>query len=244
IWFVLLVLACLLPIMSVNAAEAPQSLEVVDPYLELHTGPGAGYPVFHVIERDKIIQVIKRRTDWFKVRTDRDKIGWIDRAQMAQTLTVSGERTQLKTLAADDYSARTWEAGIMGGDFKGSTVMTVYTGYYFTENFSTELSLSQILGGFSSSTLINVNVSLAPFPEWTVSPYFTLGTGVIETRARSTLVQSQDRSDNASHVGIGARMYFAKQFLLRFEYKDYVLYTSENDNKEIREWKIGFGVFF
>ena len=242
--FAIMLMAWLLPVLHISAAEEPQSLEVIDPYLEMHTGPGEGYPVFHVIERGQKFQVIKRRTDWFKVRVKKDKIGWVDRGQMQQTLTESGERTKLKKLSAGDYSGRTWEAGLLGGDFKGARVMTVYTGYYFTENFSTELSLSQILGGFSSSTLVNVGLMLEPFPEWSVSPFFTLGTGIIETRSRSSLVQSRDRTDSSSHVGIGARMYFTKRFLIRFEVKDYVLFSSDNDNEEITEWKVGFGVFF
>lgn len=244
ILFVLMLVTWLLPAAAIRAADAPQSLEVVDPYLEMHTGPGEGYPVFYVIERGEKFQVIKRRTDWFKVRIEKDKVGWIDRAQMVQTLTESGERTQLKKIAEGDYSGRTWEAGLMGGDFRGSTVMTAYAGYYFTENFSAELALSQILGGFSSSTFVNASLSLEPFPEWKLSPFFTLGTGIIETRSRSSLVQSKDRSDNSSHVGIGARMYFTKRFLIRFEVKDYVLFSSDNDNEEITEWKVGFGVFF
>ena len=229
---------------SAQAAEAWQSLEVADPYIEMHTGPGIGYPVFFVIERGQTLQVIKRRTDWFKVRVDKDKTGWISRTEMQQTLTASGERTKLKTLAADDYSGRTWEAGLLGGGFQHSTVMTAYAGYYFTDNFSAELSLSQILSGFSSSTFVNINLALEPFPEWVVSPYFTLGTGIISTRSRSSLVKSRDSTDNSSNVGIGARMYFTKQFLIRLEVKDYVLYTSNNNNEEVTEWKLGFGVFF
>jgi hypothetical protein len=242
--FIGLLMVWFMPSMMAGAVEAPQLLEVLDPYLEMHTGPGEGYPVFNVIERGKKLQVIKRRTDWFKVRTEKGKTGWVDRAQMEQTLTATGERTTFKKISEGDYSGRTWEAGILGGDFKGSNVMTVYTGYYFTENFSAELSLSQILGSFSSSTFLNVNLSLEPFPEWRVSPYFTLGTGIIRTRSQSTLVASTDRTDNSSHVGIGARMYFTRRFLMRLELKDYVLFSSDNDNEEIREWKIGFGVFF
>jgi len=243
ILLVLMIMAWFLPAIS-HATGAPQILQVADPYLEMHTGPGEGYPVFYVIEQGQTLQVIKRRTDWYKVRIKNNKTGWIDRAQMEQTLTTTGERTKLKRLAANDYSARNWEAGILGGGFKDSTVMTVYTGYYITDNFSTELSLSQILGRFSSSTFVNVNLSLEPFPEWRVSPFFTVGTGIISTRSRSSLVQAKDRTDNSSHVGIGARMYFAKQFLIRFEVKDYVLYSSDNNNEEITEWKIGFGIFF
>lgn len=238
------VLTCLTWGSMARAADAPQTLVVADPYIEMHTGPGVGYPVFYVIERGKTLQVIKQRTDWFKVRTANNKLGWISRTEMQQTLTATGKRTKLKTLAAEDYSGRTWEAGILGGNFQHSKVMTAYAGYYFTDNFSAELSLSQILSGFSSSTFINVNLALEPFPEWDVSPYFTIGTGVIRTQSSSSLVKSRDSTDSSSNVGIGARMYFTKQFLIRLEVKNYVIFTSNNNNEEVTEWKIGFGVFF
>jgi len=61
------------------------------PYMEMHTGPGRGYPVFHVVDRDKEVSVIKRRTDWFLVQTERGKEGWVKRADMEWTLTLDGE---------------------------------------------------------------------------------------------------------------------------------------------------------
>jgi len=226
------------------AAESSQEVEIIDPYLEMHTGPGEGYPIFHVIERGERIKIIKRRTDWFKIQAGRDKQGWVDRAQMEQTLTPGGEKTKFRRLAAGDFSGRRWEAGLLGGDFKGSTVMTAYGDYFLTENFLVELSLSQILGKFSSSTFLNLGLAMQPFPEWRLSPFFTLGTGIIDTRARSTLVQAADRTDSAAYVGVGVRMYFTRRFMLRAELKDYVIFSSDNDNEEIREWKVGFGVFF
>ena len=56
---------------AVSAAREYLQLFVTEPYLELHTGPGRGYPVFNVVPRDASVDVLFRRTDWFKVRTER-----------------------------------------------------------------------------------------------------------------------------------------------------------------------------
>src|SRR5688572_28719502 len=61
-----------------EAAAQEKLLQVFisEPYLELSTGPGRGYPVFHVVERDASVDVLFRRTDWFKVRDEQGVEGW------------------------------------------------------------------------------------------------------------------------------------------------------------------------
>ena len=58
-----------------------------------------------------------------------------------------------------------------------------------TPNFSAELSVSQVFGDYSDA-LIASRISLVaqPFPEWRVSPFFSLGTGIIYTDPNVTLV--------------------------------------------------------
>ena len=39
-----------------NAAEdKPLVVELVDPYIEMHSGPGRGYPIFHVVDRGESV---------------------------------------------------------------------------------------------------------------------------------------------------------------------------------------------
>ena len=217
---------------------------ITDPYIELRTGPGRGYPIFHVIDRGERIEVLKQRTDWFKVRGIGGQVGWVSREQLSHTLTMAGEPIQIDEPGMGDFSKRRWEMGILGGDFSGANVLTFYTGYAFSEHMSVELSGSQILGSFSDSLMANVNLVAQPFPAWRISPYFTLGTGVIDVNPRVTLIQAEDRTDQLGHVGVGVRAYLTRRFVLRAEYKSYVIFTSRSDNEEIQEWKAGFAVFF
>ncbi|HEY3699487.1 MAG TPA: hypothetical protein VGK97_09160, partial [Spongiibacteraceae bacterium] len=51
-----------------HAEENYLSVEVADPFIELHIGPGRGYPIFYIAERGEHVDVLKQRTDWIKVR--------------------------------------------------------------------------------------------------------------------------------------------------------------------------------
>ena len=71
------------------SAERYFTAVVADPYLEMHTGPGRGFPKFHVVDRGETVEVMKRRTDWFLVRDGDGTEGWVDRAQLELTLKIA-----------------------------------------------------------------------------------------------------------------------------------------------------------
>ena len=228
----------------VLAAGEYRSVVVADPYLELRTGPGRGYPILHVVDRGEKVDVLKQRTEWYRVRTDKGMEGWVERAQMELTLQPDGSRVSFKKLKLEDFTTAKWEAGLLAGDFGGANVISVYGAYSLTPNVSVEIWGSQILGNFSNGWMGSVNIVHEAFPEWRVSPFFTLGAGVIHTKPKSTIVQAADRSDQVGHVGAGVRVYATRRFLLRAEYKSYVVFTSRDENEEVEEWKVGFAFFF
>src|SRR5512134_3131367 len=87
--------ACAVLVVSVAGATmssvaAAEKVQVTDPYIELRTGPGRGYPVFFVAGREEWIEIVLRHTDWFKVRTASGSEGWVHRAQLETTLTEAG----------------------------------------------------------------------------------------------------------------------------------------------------------
>ena len=219
-------------------------MTVADPYLEMRTGPGRGYPIFHVVDRGEDVDIIKRRTDWFLVRASNGKEGWVNRAQMERTLQPDGDQVSFQPATIQDFTNARWETGLLAGDFGGANIISAYGSYSLNPNISTELWLSQILGTFSNGYMASVNVVHETWPEWRFSPYFTLGTGVIHTMPKSTIVQGPDRTDPIGHVGGGFRIYVTRRFLLRAEYKSYVVFTSRDENEEVEEWKAGFAFFF
>ncbi len=227
-----------------EAADDYRTVSVADPYLELRTGPGRGYPIFHVVDRGESVDIIKRRTDYFLVRTTRDIKGWVDRGQMELTIGPTGQSTGFARATQEDFTNADWEFGLLAGDFGGANIVSLYGGYSLNQNVALEVWGSQILGNFSNGWMASVNVVHEAWPDWRISPFFTLGTGVIHTEPKSTIVQGEDRTDQVAHVGAGFRIYATRRFILRAEYKNYVVFTSRDDNEEVEEWKAGFAFFF
>ena len=86
--WVLLVLSLSQFAIAWNAAGAERQhreVTIADPYIELHTGPGGGYPIFFVAERGEQIALLMRRTEWFKVRVARGQEGWVHFEQLTTT---------------------------------------------------------------------------------------------------------------------------------------------------------------
>ena len=226
------------------AGNEYRSVSVADPYLEMHTGPGKGYPVFHVVDRGEEIDILMRRTDWFQVRAGNGTEGWVDRAQMERTLVPTGSPIEFAEADQEDFTYSRWELGGMAGDFGGANVVSIYGAYSLNPNVSIEVWGSQILGNFSNGWMASVNVTHETWPDFRISPFFTLGSGVIHTEPKPTIVQGEDRTDQIAHAGAGLRFYATRRFILRAEFKSYVTFTSRDDNEEVEEWKVGFAFFF
>ena len=240
----LLLLSAALVVQPAQAKKRYRTVSVADPYLEMHTGPGRGYPKFHVVDRGDTVEILKRRTDWFLIRTDRGKEGWVDRDQMERTLQPAGDPLDFSSADQDDFTNSRWEAGVMAGDFGGASIISAYGAYSLNPHVGVELWGSQILGNFSNGWMGSINVIHETWPDFRISPFFTMGAGVVHTAPKSTIVQGEDRTDQVGHAGAGLRFYLTRRFVLRAEFKSYVVFTSRDDNEEVEEWKAGFAFFF
>ncbi|MEM6708330.1 MAG: SH3 domain-containing protein [Pseudomonadota bacterium] len=217
---------------------------VSDPYIEFRTGAGRGYPIFYVIGQGDRVTLLKRKTDWFKVRGPRGQEGWVHIDQMAHTLNLDGEPIDFRRLGRDDFTHRRWEMGVAGGDFGGANLISGHLGFALTPHVSIQLEAAQILGNFSDGLIGNVSAVIAPWSGSRISPYFMVGTGIIRTEPQASIVATEDREDEAAHAGIGANVYLSDRFIFRIEYKRHTVLTSRDDNEEIDQWKTGFSVFF
>lgn len=217
---------------------------VAEPFMELHTGPGRGYPVFHVFDRGQVFEILARRTDWFRVRGPRDQVGWVSLAQMRLAATPDGQALELGHPDAAAFRERRWESGVMLGDFGGGDIISAYGSYLLTRNLAVELTGNTITGRFSDAWMVNAHLVHQPFPEWRVSPFVSLGTGVIWIRPEARLAQTERRTDQVASVGVGVRMHLTRRFVIRAEYKSHLIFTDRNENEAVDEWKAGFAFFF
>lgn len=243
--YVAISLFCAFPgIASADEGEAYQKVVIADPYIDLHTGPGRGFPIFYVAERGAEIIILKSKTSWYKVRLKNKKEGWVNRDQLRRTLTPEGEKTEVSEVVEEDYLKRKWEIGMMSGDAEGYATMTLTGTYAFSKAMAFELSISQFLGDLASGFVWSADLVSQPFTDWWISPYFALGLGQIEITANTTLIQAPDIKDNHAHVALGAKMYITQRFLFRAEYRNYKVFQSRPENEEIEEWRAGFAFFF
>lgn len=227
---------------------------VADAYIEMRTGPGRAYPVFYIAERGDTIEILKQRTDWFKIRTrklatrsdgtDNNKEGWAYVDDVARLLDTSGQLIGLDHPQLADFSQRDWEGGMMLGSFGSTDEISVYGAYHFTAHLSVELSASESFGNISNGAAASLSIVHQPFPHLRYSPFFTLGGGVRKTEPKSNLVSTEDRTDDTVNVGAGVRIYLTRSLLIRLQYKNHVVLTSRDDDEEVEEWKIGLSAFF
>ncbi|WP_075187042.1 SH3 domain-containing protein [Teredinibacter haidensis] len=243
-WLVIVLITSLLLPLQAQAKDKGVEVVVTDAFAEMHTGPGRGFPIFHTIEKGEKIRILKSRTDWYKVATEKGKKGWVYRDEFQNTLGLQGEMVDLSRPGREAFHKRRWELGVGGGDFSGARGLNTYLGFHLTQNISTELRYTQAFGSFSNSKMFALNAVHQPFPDWKVSPFFTLGTGNITISPSSDIVQTEDRDNGVLTVGGGFIFYVTRSFLFRLEYNDHTLLTKRGINEEVDEWKAGFSVFF
>ncbi len=242
---IILFFSCLV-FSSYTLAKKDEPLQVVvnSTYISVHTGPGRGYPIFHVLEKGETITLLYSKTDWIKISTHKGIEGWVKRSAMDDTIGPDGEVVALGVPRREDFSQRRWEIGVNTGAFDNSIeVLGVHTAYRFTKHVSTELRFAQATGRFSNNQLISWNLVHQPFPEWRLSPFFALGNGIVDISPNTNSTQ-EGTDDNFFMVGMGLNYYLSHRFMARIEYNNYTTLPDRDKNGNIDEWRLGITAFF
>ena len=217
---------------------------VKTPYLELHTGPGRGYPVFDVVPQGESVEVLFRRTQWLKVRTRRGAEGWASEEDMLRTVLADGEPLPLKIGTRAGFTAHRVEVGAFAGAYGGASLVSAYTSLSCNSQLAVEAAVGQFLGRYSNGVTADLGLTHVLMPQWRLSPFLMLGMGMLHIEPKATLVQPSVRTEQTAYVGGGLRYYIGRSFFLRAEYKTHVVITAQNRNQVEDEWKLGFAVFF
>ena len=238
-WVVAASLAC-----WVVAAAAGEKVEVADPFIELHTGPGRGYPIFYVAGRHEWVEIKLRHTDWFLVRTENGKEGWVSRQQIEGTLTQIGTKTTFRDVFVDEYSRRRLELGAAWGHFQSEPMLKVWVGYRFMDTLSVEATGGQVQGVFSGTDLWHVNLLAEPWPDWRLAPYLGIGLGRFINIPNASLVGAATSNSSLADATVGLRYRLGDRFLARLDFTQYLAYISDSRTDQYRAVTIGLGFYF
>ena len=133
---------------------------------------------------------------------------------------------------------------LVTGDFGGANIVSATGSYALTQSLHARLDVTHLLGSYSNGWMGTAGLLHAFMPQRRVSPFVSLGGGIVHISPKATIVQSGDRTDPAAYSGLGVRGYLTNRFLLQAEYRKFVVLTSRDDNEEIDEWTMGFTYFF
>ena len=231
---------------AADAAASPSTerLQIADAYIELRTGPGRGFPVFFVAARSEFIEVELRHTDWFKVRTDGGKIGWVSRQQLQTTLTAAGGTKTFRDTLLDDYLSRRVQLGAAWGQFKSEPMLKLWTSYRLSETLSVEGTLGQVQGVLSGTDFWHLNLLAEPWSDRRLSPFLGVGFGKFKNFPNLSLVGASTTDAKLANAGIGVRFHLTDRFVLRADYSIYTAFVADTRSTEYRAFTAGLSFFF
>ena len=164
--------------MTTAHAEESLTLRIAGAYIELHTGPGGGYPIFHVAERGETIEVLKSKVDWFKVRTQSQKEGWVSLAQLEATLMTTGDPLHLPKASITDYFARHVEMGVAAGLLEDEPMMSLRVAYLAHPNFALDF-----IAAFTENMLLSCSAGTTLTPDNCVCSIVPSANGILTGRS-------------------------------------------------------------
>ncbi len=241
----LLVLLLLLQAPWMNfayAAERLVQLVVTQPFLEMHSGPGRGYPVVYVVGRDETVTVLYSRTDWYKVRAPRGQEGWARREDLARTVLPSGEPAPIPPYP--DFVSHRFEVGAGYGVYNRENLVTAYADFGLTDSIDIEAVVQQAFGTVDNRVVGSIGLRHTFLPEWKwFSPTAGLGTAY-QHIADKAPPAPRESSNQMAYVSLGARGFITQRFMWRADWRHYVVFNNLNVYEDLEEWKFGLAVFF
>ena len=222
----------------------PERLQVTDPYLELRTGPGRGYPVFFVAARDEWVEIEVRHTDWYKVRTAGGKLGWVHRSQLETTLTSAGGKKTFRDIALDDYLSRRVQLGAAWGRFKSEPMLKLWTSYKLSDTLTAEGTIGQVQGVFTGTDFWHLNLLAEPWSDRRLSPFFGIGFGKFKNFPNLTLVNAVTTNAKLANASLGLRYHLTDRFVARVDYSIYTAFVADTKSAEYRAFTAGLSFFF
>jgi len=219
------------------------TVRVLDPFLELHTGPGVNFPIYDVIERGEVITFIRRKTDWYQVRGSLNRIGWASRKHLTETLASAGINKGTREIILEDYLRDKFRFDSTLGLFDGESSANIRIAYRTNENIMIEFGVTHISGIYSNSPLYQANILLELYTDIDYRPFAFMGYSKFVNVPNSSR-DFESHNLDLLNAGFGLNYYLSERFIIRLEFGDYVVFKGNNRNDEFVNYSLGFSIFF
>mgnify|MGYP000462483411 CR=1 FL=1 len=236
---------------NIEDTEPKVELKVIDTYLELHSGPGRGYPIFHVIEQGHTIKVHTRRTNWFYVSDHRNRQGWVKQEALARTLAPTGLPAALPDTQHGDFLAQQGRVGFSIGRQEKAETATLMAGFRLLKWAGIEVEYGEVFGKLIDGISYGGNLIVEPFQlfeysgNWSFTPFLSKGLGKQEWsyKSKGQIGTTGIPINEYEFTGIGINYYIGYSFVVRGEYRKMYI-EGENDKLSNSAWRLGFSSFF
>jgi Bacterial SH3 domain len=248
----LALLAALLAAPSFASAKSSAQLKVIVPRAAVRTGPAFSYRELYRAERGEVLPVIDRNGNyWFRVVLPDGRLGWVYGEQVVPfTIDLDGKDapsgwTKFKEAVfapspiPSSIVSFTFSGGALGGDgmfiFRPAVVLDAH--------FALEAHIGEAIGSDGSLLVYGLDGDVFIWPLGPFVPFLALGGGGGTSFPKVNGVTQSSKTNFALDAGGGMMMILKKRIILRFDFRNYTLFTA-NSTENRQEYSGGLEVFF
>jgi Bacterial SH3 domain len=246
-WRLFLLILCLSHLAVAGVAlgeEEYQRTTVVEPFLEIHTGPAGSYPVFYVAEKGEEIRLLKRRTDWYKVRLSNGKEGWVYRGDIEKTLLAQGRKKNSFERFYDNHIPGRLAMGWGVGTFGGDPSLYVRADYLLIETIKAEIDATFVSGDEGTTQIYGGGIVIVPYRGRWLSLSGMMGAGILKSTPSDLLINASGDTSPEAHAGIGVSIRLVRNLLLDGQFRNFTVFSSTDNTQEFQEYSLGLSFQF
>jgi hypothetical protein len=241
-----------LAVSSPAQAKAVPHLRVIVPRAPVRSGPAFGYRELYRAERGEVLRTLERNGNyWFRVVLPDGRLGWI-----------YGEEVLPFSVDVDSDPRRgAWAAfkealfapspipsasvglSFSGGALGGDGMFMFRPGLTLDAHFALEAHVGEAVGADGSLLVYGIDGDVLVWPLGPLVPFVALGVGGATSFPKVNGVTQASRTQLALDAGAGAALILKKRIILRFDFRNYTLFTA-NSTGNRQEYSGGLAVFF
>lgn len=223
---------------AVSFAADNTSMMVIGPLIDVHKGPGKGYPVMNTLEHGEFIQLLRQYTNWVQIQAKGQAKGWIHVADYQKIVDLNGRK--LTSSQHRQLKSGTFAAQLAFGTVDSSKQFQGGIGYYVSEQLRFDAILSHISEDFLQGRQIfgQFTFDFNHINSWT--PYVHMGFGLFDSDGT---IAGQSQFDSFKFGG-GVRRPIYEKIEATVEIGRDLILTAESANIHADTVRLGFITFF